>query len=765
MKKHYFNREKLQNTYFSIFKKPVTNITDTDQLNIFDVYDLIKESYVESTFQLRQATDKSKVATLKRTNFHSVTFSGVFSTRNDNALVKHSNLICIDIDGLLKIKMNRVRKLLRSDPYLILFFVSPSGTGLKVVFPVDIDYMKHEDWYKLYAKHLIDFYHLPAGAIDMSCKNLSRPCFICHDSEVFLNPAIENGDDIYPINPDEQENLQISDESYETLNFDYNIGFDLPNRNAEQNFMMLMKETEIKIGAFRKGQRHNWIVSLAGRCNVFGMEMNVCKKYILKYFSNHPQSVLPEDVINVKYDLENPVMSIYEQHKDQFNTQFNISESAIEKEDDNTRLFPEDIYATMPNYVADLCNQFNGRDRDVFLVSLLGVSSCCFPKVTGIYDEYRFNSNLYFFITAPASAGKSPMRWARALINPIDKHIKEVSRELIENYKVSLADYKNGIGDHPGRKPKFQSLLISANNSSTGILQNVADNDEVGLIFETEADTLSTTLSKDWGNFSDFLRQAFQHEPFSYNRRSSDEYVEVESPKLSVVLSGTPQQVKNLVSNTENGLFSRFAFYAFNLNAKWKNVFERKNKTGRQDYFNEQATMMFDYYQKAENMSPVSFILTEPQEARFNLLFDKVHTEFTNLVGHEIIPTVRRLGLITFRIAMLFTIFRNLEKHEPENEWICTDDDFNNALAITDVLKDHAAFVYQSYKDNTQIDLKPKPLQFYQLLPASFERAEYIEIAKQIDIIPKTAESYINKFITKNYLKRQHHNHYAKCLS
>ena len=80
------------------------------------------------------------------------------------------------------------------------------------------------------------------------------------------------------------------------------------------------------------------------------------------------------------------------------------------------------------------------------------------------------------------------------------------------------------------------------------------------LIHESEADTLSKMFSQEWGDFSDVLRKAFHGERLSLSRDSDDEFMEIESPKLSVVLSGTRNQITPLLKSRENGLFSRFIY-------------------------------------------------------------------------------------------------------------------------------------------------------------------------------------------------------------
>ena len=66
----------------------------------------------------------------------------------------------------------------------------------------------------------------------------------------------------------------------------------------------------------------------------------------------------------------------------------------------------------------------------------------------------------------------------------------------------------------------------------------------------------------------------FDHDRLSYNRRTDQEYREVKKSYLSVLLSGTPAQVKPLIPSTENGLFSRQLFYYMHGIWAWINQFE-----------------------------------------------------------------------------------------------------------------------------------------------------------------------------------------------
>ena len=121
-------------------------------------------------------------------------------------------------------------------------------------------------------------------------------------------------------------------------------------------------------------------------------------------------------------------------------------------------------------------------------------------------------------------------------------------------------------------------FLISGNNTGTGILQNLMDSDGIGLICESEADTISSAIGSDYGHWSDTLRKAFDHDRVAYNRRTDREYREVKKTYLSVLISGTPSQVKSLIPTAENGLFSRQIFYYMPSIRQWQNQFDRNDR-------------------------------------------------------------------------------------------------------------------------------------------------------------------------------------------
>ncbi len=171
---------------FSYFKAPVSNIIPYKEVNLVDVYYLLRSNkFAESTARLRAITDKASARKYKACAFPYVTFAGTFSQRTDKALLKHSSLITIDFDHISDVA-DLKSKLLQDEYFETeLLFVSPSGDGLKWVIKIDLTKARHQHYFKAIANYIKHQYKL---VIDPSGKDVSRACFLPHDPEAFINP-------------------------------------------------------------------------------------------------------------------------------------------------------------------------------------------------------------------------------------------------------------------------------------------------------------------------------------------------------------------------------------------------------------------------------------------------------------------------------------------------------------------------------------------------------------------------------------------------
>ena len=406
-----------------------------------------------------------------------------------------------------------------------------------------------------------------------------------------------------------------------------------------------------------------------------------------------------------------------------------------------------------------MAKSLSAADADLLLLGSLTCLSACMPHLCGVYDGMTVFSNLFFFANAPASSGKGRLSLCKLLVMPIHQALRQEYNALYAEYRRNLAIYtlnkKSGEFEEP-HEPPLLMLFIPANSSATIVYQMLNENEGTGLIFETEGDTLANTFSSDHGDFSPGLRQAFHHETISYARRKDKEYVELNQPKFSVLLSGTPQQVNNLIKDAENGLFSRFMFYCMPFNLGWRNPFGVKDKDDTLDaYFGKLGEVFFSkVYKPLKTMAgDVMVVLTEAQEARFNAFFEWAQQSYYALFGNDIVGSVRRLGLIAFRIAMILTALRLEEAERIDEVLVCNDDDFNVAMTIVEQLLQHTSLVFQQLdgqQERARLEKTPKVLrgvdaarELLSRMPESFSHNDWVFEAEKMGFSLRSAHRYL----------------------
>lgn len=468
---------------------------------------------------------------------------------------------------------------------------------------------------------------------------------------------------------------------------------------------------------------------------------------------------------NMVISEENPATNIQNtQYPYCYDGKMDICDKWMQEEND-LPLFPEEVYEHLPPFLDKVVKSaISPSDRDMLLIGAITVLSSTLGKVSGVYDERIIFPNLYLFVSADAGMGKGVLTLCRELVAPINADLRAVARQQ------SLDSDGNKDKDIP-----MLTLIIPANSSASAFIKTLADNDGVGLMFETEGDTLSQTLKSDYGNYSDTLRKAFHYEPVSLCRRKDKEFLELDCLRLSVVLAGTPGQVRNLIQDSENGLFSRFMFFNVKFEKNIRNVFvvtdSKKSKTEALRQLGEWYKELSSKIQREASAYEVSIppLLHSHFMEHYNLL----NNECCDAIGHRMQGVVRRNGLMAFRIMMVLTVVRHMmddcyhpmpEGHPLQLE--CTDEDYYTSLAIAETLLYHSAYMFR---------LLEKPITpasasgrndrrelLYNMLPGSFTKQDYLSFVRQLEFSESACNKWIDRYIAENRLRHCGHSKYEK---
>lgn len=416
------------------------------------------------------------------------------------------------------------------------------------------------------------------------------------------------------------------------------------------------------------------------------------------------------------------------------------------------KYFKKEIYDNLPDILKSLVSEFSEREKDVVLLSCMGVLSNCMPNVMGYYDKKKHFPHLYTMVIAPPASGKGSMGYSSILIEKIHQHELNKSRVNIKNWG------KEKIG----KRPSLDVKILPGNVSSAKFYSHMKENEHGLLIFESEADSISNMLKQDWGNFSDILRKAYHHEKISISREIDDKFIEIGLPKLSMVISGTPGQVKPLVMSTENGLFSRFLYYYFDDGIEWKDVTPTDNFTDYTSVFKNSSESIYELYVELEKMEQsVEFQFTDEQWKKLNCTLKKATTIFSENCLSSLVSSVFRSGLNLFRIAMILSVLRNIDSITDNQKLICDDVDFETAHSIIKYLLDHVILVSEIFEKD-KFGLSVYELNILSSLPKNFKRVEAVKIGKNLDVKTRTMDTYLNKWKTKKALKIVKPGYYEK---
>lgn len=706
----------------TIFKQFTISVENKSLLLIGN--EIISGKYKTEIEEIRTLIQQGKTeeANNKKMLLLAFTPSATFSEKRQMPFLKsYSGFVHLDFDKLTPEQLQNAFEIIAQIPFTFLCFKSPSGNGLKVFVEVDSALVHHETAYA----QVQHYYEEATGLIaDPKCKDVTRLCFVSYDDKAFKN--IQN----------QKFKVTIQEQTQSNINTQENIGSE-ESQVYEQLFQQQIQFTKKK-ESYQNGNRNNYIYLLASNCNRVGITQSDTQILCTKKFDLSER------------EIKTAVNSAYTHHKQEHN-QFQ-QEEKVELDEEKMPTLPDEILNSVPDFLKKIVDVANNKEeRDILFLGSLVTLSVAFPKLIGKYADNPVNANLFIFISAKASAGKGVLIHCRKLVEPIHNALRQQAKLMKQQYDADMQIYnaaKGNTSSEKPQKPPQKMLFIPANNSSTGFFELLNDSDGRGLIFETEADTLSKSFKSEHGNFSDGLRNAFQHEPHSYYRRTDKELVEIQRPCLSVMLSGTPKQIQTLIPSAENGLASRFMFYIMNMIPNWKDVFASKTENGLDNHFNFLGHQFFVLYKTLDESPKKYFMLSYSQQKQFNQFFEKIQTQYLTIQEDDILSMVRRLGLVAFRIMMIKSALRIMEHGDTSETIMCNDEDFNNTLKIITVLIQHSNHILSQIVEVTN---RPKPKHkkqlFLEQLPANFTYQQYITIAQSLNINSKTAEKYIKNFI------------------
>ncbi len=415
------------------------------------------------------------------------------------------------------------------------------------------------------------------------------------------------------------------------------------------------------------------------------------------------------------------------------------------------------VISTVPSQISRgvITNSFVEKSITLFTSSI--VSGSLFPNVWFNYDRKRNSPALYLMAVFPASAGKGSAALSRSLLNKINESILDEFNQKISIYKEELRLYRKNPTGIPPERPKLKPVLAPGNTSSAKLIEMLSDigGEEILTLFETEMDSIGISASGEFGSMnSSIFRQAFHHEPISKMIKKDSEIQIANNPKLSIVLTGTLNQVRKILHSNADGLVSRFLFLVGDAELLWKNTQPCEDCPVLDEQFNTLSIEYFEIwkYFKSRNIE-IKFSQKQWDAIQDFGKYNLMHAY--HFTSESAVSLPKRHALMTFRLATIFTMFRVYNQKSDQSIVYCTDEDFGNALWLIEYSLFCSLKLFKTLpgeKDESAV--VGKKIQFLKSLPAEFTTEDTRSLLPLLAISDRTVSRWLLEFVSAGFLER-----------
>ncbi|MEY4293051.1 MAG: hypothetical protein RIQ61_1449 [Bacteroidota bacterium] len=441
----------------------------------------------------------------------------------------------------------------------------------------------------------------------------------------------------------------------------------------------------------------------------------------------------------------------------------------MEKQDKSlqvSQLNQDLVIERLPNMLKESIVQFKTEEqRLIALYSISTLTGSLMPEVCIRYADKIEHPCLYLLISMPPASGKGGL-------NLLYKLVEEVNLKMRSNNEAALTEYLREVKaiedlkdkSIPVPKPPKQPLhLIPGNTTSSKLNEQMAENDGVvsSLIMETETDGLTMMLSNKMGEANSVLfRKSFHHEFESQLRKRKGEHLVITRPKLAIIVSGTPSQIKGLFKGNEDGLFSRFMIMTGNSPLEWMDVRPKEGEVSMDEKFKAYSKSFSALYEHFNGRN-------------LEVKFSPFHWDKINSVGKDFMiqateeagPYAASIGKrhtnMLCRMAAIFTAIRHFETKSISEEIYCSGIDFENALWLINESFKSSLAVFKTLPGKI-VKGKSKKYEFLEGLPEHFILSEQKEVYESLNISYRTAGRYLEQLCDEGLVLSVGHPKYKK---
>jgi hypothetical protein len=383
------------------------------------------------------------------------------------------------------------------------------------------------------------------------------------------------------------------------------------------------------------------------------------------------------------------------------------------------------------------------QERIALVKGIITAASAIIPEVCFEDREgRRVRANLFYAVIANAGSNKSRIGQLESLLVPIHEEIRQ--EEIQRKLKLP-----KGIARPPSR-----NVLLTGNITRARVIQHLCANEEVPLmLIDSEMDSITTSMQADNGGFRAELRKAYHHEFISSSKKTDDELLEVKSPHLSMLITGTFDQAVRYLFPITDGFASR---HWFDVNLAPTKFALYGNPRGTSpgstlSLWSSHFYKMWEFYKGRK----VQVLFSKQQ---FELLNDLGVEWDEELAQHEDLTKdfAYRHILMTLKVATILTALKSYLLGDKNRELQCDDEDFKYALELIE----HSYSQFQELHAllpvgrEHRVSLNKEADRLFALLPDDFSTQEAYRYGKELGKSERQTRNYLKQLSVIHKIQR-----------
>jgi hypothetical protein len=284
-----------------------------------------------------------------------------------------------------------------------------------------------------------------------------------------------------------------------------------------------------------------------------------------------------------------------------------------------------------------------------------------------------------------------------------------------------------------------------------------------GLIMESEIDGLTNMMGNQHGRDNSMvIRKAYHNETISQMRKNNAEHLVANTPKLALVITGTPTQVSSLFQSNQDGTFSRFTLLQGDGKAEWKDVKPCDTCKPLEPQFDILGKEFYALYHYFKN----KFIEVKFSDEQWKIC-NEVGEKWLKLSleegGENATSIAKRHMNMLFRIAATITVVRYFENTGKTSPVLCSDNDFQSAFWLVEQSFQSSLDIFKTLPGEIETSNNSMD-SFYAMLPKEFQTRELAPLNKKLKISQRSMSRYLKTLVETGKLKFLKKGNYQKIV-